>query len=37
MAYIDEGDETSLTKVRPIDENGAPEGFLRGAVVMRLK
>ena len=37
VAYIDEGGETGLTKVRPIDENGSSEWFILSAVVMRAK
>lgn len=37
VAYIDEGGETGLTKVRPIDANGSSEWFVLSAVVMRAK
>jgi hypothetical protein len=37
IAYIDEGGETGLAKVRPIDENGSSEWFVLSAVVMRAK
>ncbi len=37
VVYIDEGGETGLAKVRPIDENGSSEWFVLSAVVMRAK
>lgn len=37
VAYIDEGGETGLNKIRPVDENGSSEWFVLSAVVMRAK
>lgn len=37
IAYIDEAGEPGLSKVRPMDENGASEWMMLSAVVMRAK